>query len=67
MQPLRAGTIHGEPAHQNDARLRARSQDHRYTRQPRLKSLAQESRQQPPDEPMFKVNLHHVARIAAIV
>jgi hypothetical protein len=40
VQSLRAGAIHGEPTHQHNARLRARSQNHRYARQPRLKSLA---------------------------
>ena len=67
MQPHRARAIDGEPAHQHDTRLRARPHDHGNARQLRLKSLAEEPRQQPPDQPMFEMHLHHVGRVATIV
>ena len=41
MQARRAGAIEGKPAHQHDARLRARPLDHGDARQARLEALAE--------------------------
>ena len=67
MQARRARSIEREPAEQDDARLRAGPEDDAGAREARRKALAQEARQQPPNEPMFEVELHDAFGVDAVL
>jgi hypothetical protein len=67
MQPGGSGAKDGQAAHQHHAGLRARSVDYGHARQFRLKALAEETREKPPNKPVFEMHLHHVGGIPAAV
>jgi hypothetical protein len=63
MEPAGGRAKKGEPPQEDDARLRARADDGGDTADGRPKALAEETRQQPLDEAMLEVELHHILRL----
>ena len=67
VQPRRARPVERKPAEQDDARLRAGTDDDRGARQAGREALAQEARQQAAHEPMLEVELKDALDVDAVV
>jgi hypothetical protein len=63
MEPARARTKKGEAPQEDDTRLSARADDRGDAAHCGPETLADETRQQPLDETMLKVELHHILRL----
>ena len=66
VKPRCAGSVQGEAAEEDDARLRTLAADDAGPMQVGLEAVGLEAREQPPHQPMLKVDLHHIAGVGAV-